>query len=109
MTPDNQDSRRIGVYTAIAVVAANMIGTGVFTSLGFQLFSLTTGFAIVALWLIGGMVAFLGALCYGEIGAVYPRCGAEYHYLLAAEYEGGLCSAGAADRVEIPPRPGPPD
>jgi len=85
MTPDNQDSRRIGVYTAIAVVAANMIGTGVFTSLGFQLFSLTTGFAIVALWLVGGCAALCGALSYGELSAAMPRSGGEY-YLLSRIY-----------------------
>ncbi len=85
MTPDVPESRRIGVYTAIAVVAANMIGTGVFTSLGFQLFSLTTGFSIVALWLVGGCAALCGALSYGELSAAMPRSGGEY-YLLSRIY-----------------------
>ena len=54
MTVEHQHTRSISLGTATAVVAANMIGTGVFTSLGFQLLSLETGFAIVALWLVGG-------------------------------------------------------
>ena len=54
MVAPNRDERAIGLSTATAVVAANMIGTGVFTSLGFQLLSLETGFAILALWLVGG-------------------------------------------------------
>lgn len=74
-------SPRIPLITAVFIVIANMIGTGVFTILGFQVQALNSVFAIVALWLIGGIVAFFGALCYGEIGAIYPRCGAEYHYL----------------------------
>ncbi len=85
MMADPGDSRRIGVYTAVAVVAANMIGTGVFTSLGFQLFSLTSGFAIVALWLVGGLAALCGALSYGELSAAMPRSGGEY-YLLSRIY-----------------------
>jgi basic amino acid/polyamine antiporter, APA family len=85
MTADTHDSRTIGVYTAIAVVAANMIGTGVFTSLGFQLLSLNTGFAVVALWLVGGLAALCGALSYGELSGAMPRSGGEY-YLLSKIY-----------------------
>lgn len=85
MTVDQQGSRSIGAYTAIAVVAANMIGTGVFTSLGFQLFSHTTGFAIVALWLVGGVAALCGALSYGELSGALPRSGGEF-YLLSKIY-----------------------
>ncbi len=72
---------KIGLTTATAVVAANMIGTGVFTSLGFQVASITSGFAIVVLWLVGGLVALCGALVYGELGAAMPRSGGEYHLL----------------------------
>lgn len=74
-------SPQISLITATFIVIANMIGTGVFTILGFQVQALNSFFAIVTLWLMGGIVAFLGALCYGEIGAIYPRNGAEYHYL----------------------------
>jgi APA family basic amino acid/polyamine antiporter len=63
------------------MVAANMIGTGVFTSLGFQLLTLNTGFAIVALWLVGGLAALCGALSYGELSGAMPRSGGEYHLL----------------------------
>ena len=55
--------------TAAAVVVANMIGTGVFTSLGFQLVTLNTGFALIALWVVGGLTALCGALTYAELGA----------------------------------------
>jgi APA family basic amino acid/polyamine antiporter len=85
MTVNNQGRRSIGLNTAIAVVAANMIGTGVFTSLGFQLLSLETGFAILALWLVGGLAALCGALSYGELSGAMPRSGGEY-YLLSRVY-----------------------
>ncbi len=85
MTAENRDRRSIGFSTATAVVAANMIGTGVFTSLGFQLLSLDTGFAIVALWLVGGIAALCGALSYGELSGAMPRSGGEY-FLLSRVY-----------------------
>ena len=81
MSTEIQSKRKIGIYTATAIVAANMIGTGVFTSLGFQVFDIQTGFSIVALWLIGGLAALSGALSYGELSAAMPRSGGEYHLL----------------------------
>lgn len=58
-----------------------MIGTGVFTSLGFQLLGITSPFAIIMLWLVGGVVALCGALVYGELAVTFPRSGGEYNFL----------------------------
>lgn len=58
-----------------------MIGTGIFTSLGFQVGDLPTGFAIMAVWAIGGLCALCGALSYAELGAALPRSGGEYNFL----------------------------
>lgn len=73
--------RTIGVFTACGIVIANIIGTGVFTSLGFQLPNIHSGFALLMLWIVGGIVALCGALCYGELSAALPRSGGEYHFL----------------------------
>jgi APA family basic amino acid/polyamine antiporter len=69
------------LYTATALVVANMVGTGVFTSLGFQVKSLSSGAAVILLWLVGGLLAFGGALTYSEAAVMMPRCGGEYHFL----------------------------
>lgn len=58
-----------------------MIGTGIFTSLGFQIADLPTGFAIMAVWAVGGVCALCGALSYAELGAALPRSGGEYNFL----------------------------
>ena len=58
-----------------------MIGTGVFTSLGFQLVDIQSAPAIIMLWLVGGLSALCGALSYAELGAALPRSGGEYHFL----------------------------
>ncbi|MBC6412910.1 MAG: amino acid permease, partial [Hyphomonadaceae bacterium] len=67
--------------TATAIIIANMIGTGVFTSLGFQLIDIQNGFPILLLWVLGGVAAFCGAVSYGELGAALPRSGGEYNFL----------------------------
>ena len=58
-----------------------MVGTGVFTSLGFQLLGIQSGFALLMLWAVGGLIALCGAVSYGELAAAMPRSGGEYHYL----------------------------
>jgi APA family basic amino acid/polyamine antiporter len=72
---------RIGFLTTCAIVIANIIGTGVFTSLGFQVADIHSGFALLMLWVVGGIVALGGALCYSELSAALPRSGGEYHFL----------------------------
>ena len=72
---------RYGFPAAISIVVANMIGTGVFTSLGFQLLGITSPFAILLLWALGGAAAFSGAVCYAELGAALKRSGGEYAFL----------------------------
>lgn len=67
--------------TVMAVVVANMVGTGVFTSLGFQLLDIRSGFVLLALWVVGGLAAVCGAMTYAELGAAMPRSGGEYNFL----------------------------
>ena len=86
-------------YTTVtAVVVANMIGTGVFTSLGFQLVDLRSGFTLLMLWAVGGVAALCGAMTYAELGAAMPRSGGEYNFLTriyhpAAGFVSGWVSA----------------
>jgi APA family basic amino acid/polyamine antiporter len=75
------EAKTISPLTATCIVVANMIGTGIFTSLGFQVGDLPTGFAIMAVWAVGGLCALCGALSYAELGAALPRSGGEYNFL----------------------------
>jgi APA family basic amino acid/polyamine antiporter len=74
-------AKTISLVTATCIVVADMIGTGIFTSLGFQVGGLPSGFAIMVLWAVGGLCALCGALSYAELGAALPRSGGEYHFL----------------------------
>ncbi|MBN1905861.1 MAG: amino acid permease [Deltaproteobacteria bacterium] len=81
MDENNQLKRSIGLGTAIILVIANMIGTGVFTTSGFIMADLKNPNAMILCWFIGGILALTGALCYGELGAIYPKAGGEYVFL----------------------------
>ena len=73
--------RKIGWSSAAAVVMANMVGTGIFTTTGFMARDLGSAWEILATWMAGGMIALCGALAYGELGAALPEAGGEYIYL----------------------------
>ena len=74
-------SDKIGWKTATGLVVANMIGTGVFTSLGFQVAESQNTWSIILLWLIGGMMALIGALVYAELGTHFKKSGGDYIFL----------------------------
>lgn len=72
---------KIGWKTAAGLVVANMIGTGVFTSLGFQVAESQNTWSIILLWLIGGMMALIGAFVYAELGTHFKKSGGDYIFL----------------------------
>ena len=86
MTLDAQGrlAREIGWRTAATVVVANMVGAGIFTTSGFMARDLGSPWWILALWAVGGLVAFAGSLAYAELGAAMPEAGGEYVYLREA-------------------------
>ena len=73
--------KRIGWVSAAALVVANMVGTGAFTTLGLQLQAVQNTWSILLLWLLGGVVALMGAFSYAELGTHLPRSGGEFYFL----------------------------
>ena len=74
----------VSVLVATAIVVADMVGVGVFTSLGFQVKDIPSGFSILLLWAVGGVVALCGVFAYSELGAMFPRSSGEYNFLTRA-------------------------
>ncbi len=73
--------RRIGWFTASCVLVSNVVGTGIFTTTGFMARDLGHPGLILSIWLLGGLIALAGALCYSELGTALPVAGGEYVYL----------------------------
>ncbi len=79
---NSQSARRVlTLIPASSIVVASMVGTGIFTTTGLMIQMGAGGGDVLLAWLLGGVVALCGALCYGEIGANLPRSGGEYFYL----------------------------
>ena len=71
----------LSLWTSVSFIIASMVGTGIFTSLGYQLLEINSIFPLMLLWAIGGLIAFCGALTYSELATIYPRSGGEYSLL----------------------------
>lgn len=77
----NQLERKLGFLPVTNIVIANMIGAGIFTTSGLLMQDLNNPLIMIALWIVGGIIALCGALSYGELGAAIPRAGGEYAFL----------------------------
>jgi basic amino acid/polyamine antiporter, APA family len=74
-------ARKLGALSATLLVVGSMVGTGVFTTAGFLVRDLSSIPAVLALWVVGGVLAMAGALSYAELGAALPENGGEYQLL----------------------------
>ncbi len=74
-------NRHLSLFAAVSLVISSMVGTGVFTSLGYQLVDIQSVFALLMLWLIGGVISLFGALSYCELASALPKSGGEYYLL----------------------------
>ena len=92
----------VSTWPAAALVVSNMIGTGVFTALSFQIIGFSPNgasllsnsvFPLIMLWVVGGVLALCGALCYAELATALPRSGGEYNFLSRIYHPGvGFCA-----------------
>ena len=76
--------RRLGPFDAAAIVISNVIGVGIFITPGFVATLVPNRTAILGVWVLGGSLAFAGALAYAELAARQPEAGGEYVYLREA-------------------------
>jgi len=78
---ENALERKLGLFPITNIVVANMIGAGIFITSGLLMEDLGNPLLLILLWVVGGIIALCGALCYGELGAAIPRAGGEYIFL----------------------------
>ncbi len=73
-----------GVFSAAAVMVGMVVGVGIFTFPAMVAARAPGEWSFLGLWLAGGSVAVIGALCYSELAARHPDAGGEYHFLTRA-------------------------
>src|SRR5215203_4377062 len=76
--------RRLGTIDAAAVVVSNVIGSGILLMPAIVARMVPEYWALMSVWLVGGLLAFAGAMAYAELATMRPRAGGEYVYLRAA-------------------------
>src|SRR2546425_2574867 len=73
--------RKLGLISAIAVVAGSTIGSGIFRTPAVVAGRLPTVPLFVGGWVLGAVIALAGALTFAELAAMYPRTGGVYVYI----------------------------
>lgn len=73
--------RGLGLWSAIAIVIGDTIGTGVFLVASDMAHAVGSATLVLIAWIIGGFIVLLGAFCYAELGAAFPKAGGAYVYL----------------------------
>lgn len=84
MESTTQLKRQLGLASATAMIVGEVIAVGIFLTPAGMAKSLGSPFWILAVWLVMGMMAVCGALCYGALGARFPEAGGSYVYLREA-------------------------
>jgi APA family basic amino acid/polyamine antiporter len=76
--------RRLGPYDAATIVISNVVGGGIFFIPVMVAGLVPTGWAMLSAWIVGGVLAFAGAMAYAELATLRPHAGGEYVYLREA-------------------------
>src|SRR5438045_4510337 len=74
-------ARRLGLFDATMIVMGGIIGAGIFVNPAVVARHVHTPLLVLGAWLIGGMIALIGAFVYAELAALRPRVGGQYAYL----------------------------
>jgi len=77
---DNGPGRELSLFDSICIIVGIVIGAGIYEITPTVAGCMGGWAGILGIWLIGGLLAFTGALCYAELAAAYPREGGDYVY-----------------------------
>ena len=72
------------VFDAVAMIVGIVIGVGIFKAPAIVAANVGSEAAFMSLWLAGGLISLVGALCYAELGSSHPNAGGEYYFLSRA-------------------------
>ncbi len=79
--PNPQPQTTLNVIDAGAIIIGVVVGVGIFKTPALVAANVSSETSFLLIWLLGGLISLMGALCYGELATAYPHPGGEYHYL----------------------------
>lgn len=74
----------LSVFDAVTIVVGLVVGIGIFRTPSIVAANVGSEFMFVMVWVLGGAMTLVGALCYAELSAAHPHSGGEYHFLSKA-------------------------
>ncbi len=74
----------LGLWDAVSIIVGIVVGTAIFKSPTMVFLNVSGPWAAMGVWLLGGVLSLIGALCYAELTTTYPRSGGDFHYLTKA-------------------------
>ncbi len=77
-------TRHLSVPYVIFIAVGMVVGAGIFKSPALVAENAGSVWAVYAVWIVGGLISLMGALCYGELSTAYPSPGGDYHFLTKA-------------------------
>jgi basic amino acid/polyamine antiporter, APA family len=84
-SPDPRSSTaRLGVWDTVSIIVGIVIGAGIYETVPFILQNVASPTLGIGVWVLGGVLSLIGALCYAELATTYPRSGGDYVYLTRA-------------------------
>lgn len=79
-----QPKRQLSLFDSCCIVVGIIIGAGIYETAPMVAASMSSPILTVGVWVLGGLMAGVGALCYAELATAYPRQGGDYVYLTQA-------------------------
>lgn len=72
----------LSVIDAVSMVVGIVVGAGIFEAPSIVAANVGSEMVFLLVWLVGGLISLIGALCYAELATTYPHTGGDYHYIL---------------------------
>jgi basic amino acid/polyamine antiporter, APA family len=81
---DAKPKASLTVFDACTMIVGLIVGAGVFGTPAIVAGAMNDETMIIAVWVAGGVVSIIGALCYAELATAFPSAGGEYHFIQRA-------------------------
>lgn len=76
--------RELSLFDSMCIIVGIIVGAGIYETAPTVAANMPGGVGVLGIWLLGGLLALAGALCYAELATAYPREGGDYVYLSRA-------------------------